>query len=174
MQDDQNYLKIRNTLMNTLKNGKVKYSYLVRSSLKELDALTKIFHLSEISEALQKDTGLNLNYNSLWQAYSRFKTSTRKGMLNVIIETPEPLKESSPVSETVALSSTQASNNYEWLENISMNKKLKEILIQSNMSEADFVDAHINLHNPVRATKQIMEYMYDKKRSKKSAEFFSK
>lgn len=174
MKDNQNYIKIRNTLMNNLKNGKVKYSYLVRSSLKELEELTKTFHLSEINEALQKDTGLSLNYNSFWQAYSRFKASTPKAMLNVIIESPEPLKESSPVSETVAVSLTQASNNYEWLESISMDKKLKEIIIEQNMSEAEFLDAKINIYNKLTAIKQINEYMYAANFSKNSTEFFNK
>lgn len=174
MKDNQNYIKIRNTLMNNLKNGKVKYSYLVRSSLKELEELTKTFHLSEINEALQKDTGLSLNYNSFWQAYNRFKTSTPKTMLNVIIESPEPLKESSPVSETAVTSLTQTSNNYEWLENISIDKELKKIIIQHNMSEAEFLDAKINIYNKLTAVKQINDYMYAANCSKKSNEFFNK
>lgn len=174
MKDNQNYLKISNTLMNNLKNGKVKYSYLVRSSLKELEELTKTFHLSEINEALQKDTGLDLNYNSFWQAYNRFKTSTPKTMLNAIIESPEPPKESSPASEVISASPIITSNSYEWLEVISMPVELKERIIQHNMSEAEFLDAKINIYNKLTAIKQINDYMYAANCSKKSNEFFNK
>lgn len=159
MKDNQNYLKIRSALMDSTQNGKIKYSYFVRSSLKELEALTKIFHLSEIGQVLKIDTGIDLTYNSFWQAYNRFKTSTPKTMLNAIIESPEPLKESSPASEIVSASSITTSNNYEWLEVISIPEKLKEIIVENHMTESEFLEANINLRYPVMAAKQIIEYI---------------
>ena len=172
MKANQNYLKIRSALMDSTQNGKIKYSYFVRSSLKELEELTKIFHLSEIGQVLKTDTGIDLTYNSFWQAYNRFKTSTPKTMLNAIIESPEPLKESSPVSETAAVSLTQASNNYEWLEVISMPEKLKEVIIEYNMSEAEFLEAKINTSNPMAAIKMIIEYMNTKSVDENSKNIF--
>ena len=157
MQDDQNYLKISNTLMNNLKNGKVKYSYLVRSSLKELEELTKTFHLSEINEALQKDTGLDLNYNSFWQAYSRFKRSKPNVDISTRSYSPKPQKKLiMPLEVEPELGETA---NYEWLQNIMMPKELKKIIIDNQMTESEFLKANFNLRNPLMAAKQIIEYI---------------
>lgn len=158
MKDNQNYLKIRSALMDSTQNGKIKYSYFVRSSLKELEELTKIFHLSEIGQILKTDTGIDLTYNSFWQAYNRFKTSTPKTMLNAIIESPEPLKDSSPAPETASASSITTSNSYEWLEVISMPEKLKEYIIKNHITESEFLDMNINIYNPIKAIQQITEY----------------
>lgn len=158
MKDNQNYLKIRSALMDSTQNGKIKYSYFVRSSLKELEELTKIFHLSEISQVLKIDTGIDLTYNSFWQAYNRFKTFTPKTMLNAIIESPEPLKDSSPDLETASASSITTSNSYEWLEVISMPEKLKEYIIKNHITESEFLDMNINIYNPIKAIQQITEY----------------
>lgn len=174
MKDHQNYSKILNTLMHSLKNEKVKYSYFVRSSLTELEELTKIFHLSEISEALQKDTGLNLNYNSFWQAYNRFKKINSRTMDKIIIESPNQLKEASFDPQIASIPSIEIPNNYDWLTKLSMHAKLKEMIIEQNMSEAEFLDAKINIYCAVTAIKQINDYMSDKIRSKKSTEFFNK
>ena len=174
MKDHQNYSKILNTLMHSLKNEKVKYSYFVRSSVTELEELTKIFHLSEISEALQKDTGLNLNYNSFWQAYNRFKKIKPKTMDRIIIELPDQLKEAPFDSKIASIPSIEIPNNYDWLTKLSIHAKLKEMIIKLNMSEVDFLNAKINIYCLVTAVKQINEYMSDKNRSKKSAEFFNK
>ena len=52
-----------------------------------------------------------------------------------------------------------------------MHAKLKEMIIELDMSEVDFLNAKINIYSPVTAVKQINEYMSYKNSSKKVPNF---
>lgn len=164
MRSREEYKKVKQVLIDSVKDGKIKYSVFIRSSLNELQELTTTFHLSEIGEYLKIDTALEINYNSLLKTFNRFKNNR-----NAI--TVKPLNKSNSVPE-LGLKSEGKIDNYEWLDEINMNPKLKEYIISNNLSEEDFKKANPNINNPLTAIKTLTEYVNDKNLDKSSNAIF--
>ena len=177
MRNNESYPKIKNALMNSYKDGKLKYSMFVRSSFSEIQRLSELFFLSEIITSLEEDTGIDIFYNTFWNAYNRHRSKRQ----NVI--TKEVLKPSNSVSEFGGKSRVvmpeiekdeSYNGDYQWLDGISMHPKLKEEIVRLEMTESEFNDANINIHNALIGVKQLVEYSVSKNLDKNSKNFFNK
>lgn len=173
MRNSNSYPRIKNALTDSYKNGRIKYSMFVRSSLNEFEELSNLFYLSEIIENLKEDTGIDVSYNSFWQTYNRHRNKPKK-----VITAKPVLKPSNSVPEFGGESGSNKpailDSNYYWLEDINMHEKLKEEVIKWNMTESEFKEARINIHSPLQGVKQIADYARSRNLDKNSSSFFNK
>lgn len=186
MNDKHEYIALKNKFLNILNaENHFKYTAFMRLSFYEFTSLMSLFPLSEITEYLSKDTGVKINYGSIWSAYNATKNRIIKSKDAPIEISSQTNK--SPEKDTVVhhqsvkeiKSSTKTSHeqNYDWLydgkySSLTQHEVLVNLIKKNNLTEKDLDSIKPNLYNPTQIVKQLIEYAYAKESNRNNDDIF--
>lgn len=183
MNEKQDYIIIKKKIFNMMNSkNQLKYTAFMRLSFSEFTSLMTLFPLSEIVEYLSNDTGLKINYGSVWSAYKATEIRIKKNSSAVSHE-PRRISNESPNhaqidSDTEESLNSYKDQSYDWLytkkyAEISKYAQIVKIIKNNNLTEKDIELAKPNILNPLQMIKTITEYAHKKKLDESSRRIFS-
>lgn len=162
-------------------SNKFKYTAIMRLAFSNFKVLMGIFPLTEIVSYLEKDTGIKINYASIWSAYNSIEKKSHKSDQNhfkdgkseikTVVKTEQEAIADKEIKQELEPVNTEG---YEWLYTgkfafLGKNDFLVNHIIECKITEAEMEEIKPSMFLTT-ALKQIRDYYYareDRERSRR-------